>query len=213
MWIKICGIRDEATAMGVAAHRPDAVGLNFYRPSPRCVSNDVAARIVATLPAEVEPIGLFVNATVEEIRRTVRDCGLRAVQLHGDETVALMSELADLKLFRAFRIGDEGLTSLQKELEDIEHAGVRLAGCLVEARVSGAYGGTGIVGPWEILNDWPNDWPPLILAGGLTPENVADGIAATSPWGVDVASGVESSPGTKDLDRIRAFIENARSAS
>lgn len=213
MWVKICGVTNETTAEAIAALRPDAIGLNFYAPSPRFVAPEIAAKIVAALPADVEPVALFVNSTADDIRRICRQCGIETVQLHGDEPASLLAELAEFRLLRAFRIGEDGVASIRDELSRFSAAGVTIDGCFVEARVPGAYGGTGTRGPWEMLRDWPEDWPPLILAGGLNPENVAEGIACTRPWGVDVASGVESRPGVKDLDRVRAFIENARNAS
>jgi len=212
VWVKICGIRDVATALQAAAAGGDAIGLNFYRPSPRHVPVEVAAGIVAALPAGLEPIGLFVNATIGEIAATASACGLRTLQLHGDEPPELLAELGDYRLLRAFRVGAEGVDEVAAELERLRRVGVQLRACLVDAKVSGQYGGTGARAPWEALRSWPAEWPPLILAGGLTPENVAEAIGVCRPWGVDVAGGVESSPGVKSAVRIRTFIENARNA-
>jgi phosphoribosylanthranilate isomerase len=214
VWVKICGIRDEATARDVAALRPDAIGLNFYAPSPRSVTIDVAARIVAALSPEVEPVGLFVNASAEEVRRTARTFGLRTLQLHGDEPPELIAELAEFRILRAFRVGAGGLAEVERQLNAIASAGVSLSACLIDARVEGRYGGTGVTAPWDVVRQWRHsEWPPLVLAGGLTPDNVSDAIRQTRPWGVDVAGGVESQPGRKDLELVRAFIENARAAS
>ena len=106
------------------------------------------------------------------------------------------------------------LTGLASHLGECQSAGVTLAGCLIDSRVPGAYGGTGQIVPWKSLaNEYQRiDWPPLILAGGLTADNVAEAIQAVQPWGVDVASGVEASPAVKDLQLVARFIENARNA-
>jgi phosphoribosylanthranilate isomerase len=215
IWIKICGIRDVATARAVAALGPDAIGLNFYAGSPRAVSLETAAEIVGILPGAVVPIGVFVNHSAEEVRSICQRVELATVQIHGDESAGMIAQLGDLRIIRAFRIGRDELSDVAASIGEIAATRVRLAGCLVDAHVAGAYGGTGQSPPWRLLADgWDRDnWPPMILAGGLTPENVADGIHAVRPWGVDVASGVESVPGQKDLERVRRFIATARAAA
>lgn len=213
MWIKICGITDPSLARAVAACGPDAIGLNFFARSPRCISLGRAAQIVAELPDSVEPIGLFVNHSTAEILRNARTLGLRTVQLHGDEPAAVAAELeqAGLEIIRAFRVGGEGLAPVAAALAELRSLRVELRACLIDARVEGSYGGTGHRAPWEILSaDWRCEWPPLVLAGGLRPENVAEAIATVGPWGVDTASGVEAAPGQQDLDAVRAFIQAAR---
>lgn len=215
MWIKICGIRDLATAEQVAALSPDAIGLNFYAPSPRCVSRATARQIVAQLPGDVAAVGVFVNHSIAEIVECVTDCGLSMVQLHGDERPEFLADLQavlpNTPLIRAWRMGAD-LADLEIYLADCQRLRVRLFGCLIDAKVAGTYGGTGHTPPWDVLRSSYRraTWPPLILAGGLTEANVAAGIAAVLPWGVDVASGVESSPGLKDLDRVSKFIAAAR---
>lgn len=212
MWTKICGVRDVPAAIAIAKLRPAAIGLNFYAKSPRCVDDATAAEIVASLPAEVEPVGVFVNATVERIAEVVERVGLRRVQLHGDESPAFTGAVRDrcpsIPLIRAWRMGAGGLDDLAAYLDDCRARGVTFSGCLVDAHVSGSYGGTGAVVPWDRLRaEYRRDeWPPLILAGGLHPGNVAKALAAVEPWGVDVASGVESSPGVKDLARVEQFL-------
>ncbi len=217
MWIKICGIRDEATARQVAELQPDAIGLNFYAKSVRCVSRALAARIASELPVATQAVGLFVNASTAEVAETVVECGLTMIQLHGDERPNFLAEvqeqLPQIPLLRAWRVGDN-LVDLADYLRECRQLNVRLFGCLMDAKVAGVYGGSGQSPPWDVLRHGYLDglWPPLILAGGLTPQNVADGIQTVQPWGVDVASGVESSPGVKDLARIKDFIRQARSA-
>ena len=218
MWVKICGIRDVDTALVAAQAGADAIGLNFYPGSKRRVDVDEAARIVEALPADVTPIGLFVNADVTEIVRIARECGLHTLQLHGDEPAELLAELAyagRFELIRAFRVGAAGLAPMEAELARLQQAGVTLAGCLVDADVQGHYGGTGQTAPWDLLSrEWrAAEWPPLILAGGLTPSNVAEAIRSCRPWGVDVAGGVESAPGRKEPSLIQEFLQNARDAS
>lgn len=217
MWIKICGIRDVATARAVAALSPDAIGLNFYEKSARCATRAVAREIAATLPQSIQAVGVFVNHEAAEIVDIVAECGLTMIQLHGDERpeylAGLQSHLPKTPLIRAWRISGD-LTPLAEYLAECKQLNVRLFGCLIDANVAGTYGGTGHSPPWEAIRREysTTTWPKLILAGGLTPENVAAGITAVEPRGVDVASGVESSPGVKDLDRVAKFIANARSA-
>lgn len=212
MWTKICGIRDLDTAQRVALLLPDAIGLNFFAGSRRLVGPDVAAAIVRELPDRVEPVGVFVNHALDDVRAICRQTGLRTVQLHGDEPPELAAALTDLDVIRVYRVGAAGLAPVAADLERCRSLGVRLRACLVEAHIDGSYGGTGRTAPWTLLRDgWQlTDWPPLILAGGLTPDNVAQAVRSVRPWGVDVASGVESAPGVKDVDRVAGFLRAAR---
>ena len=218
MWVKICGIRDSATADEVAKFKPDAIGLNFYARTPRAIAVETAAEIVNRLPEHTEPVGLFVNHSVEEIILTCERCNIKTVQLHGDETPQLLSQLqisnTGLKIIRAFRMGPDGLEPLENYLQECEKLSVKLFACLIDARVEGMYGGSGQTVPWEQLAaEYQRDtWPKLVLAGGLTPQNVAEAIRIVQPWGVDVAGGVESSPGVKDLELVERFITTARKA-
>jgi phosphoribosylanthranilate isomerase len=217
MWIKICGIRDVETAERVASLRPDAIGLNFYERSPRCVTRAMARDMTRALPKTVSAVGVFVNHAARDVAETLAACGLTMAQFHGDESPAFLAELQtllpDTPLIRAWRMGTD-LADLEAYLVECETLGVRLAGCLLDAKVAGSYGGTGQTPSWDVLRTSyrRKTWPPLILAGGLTAENVAAAIQSVRPWGVDVASGVESSPGVKDLDRVAAFMTAARNA-
>jgi phosphoribosylanthranilate isomerase len=212
MWIKICGIRDVETALAVAACKPDAIGLNFYAGSPRVVTPTTAAEIVARLPAGIEPVGVFVNHSVEQIRDLSRETGLKVVQLHGDEPPETIAALAPLRVIRVFHFGAAGLADAARYLDHCRQLGALPWACLVDSQVGDAYGGTGQTAPWDRLRAEYNrtDWPPLILAGGLRPENVAAAIEAVHPWGVDVASGVESTIACKDPARVRQFVEQCR---
>lgn len=217
MWTKICGIKDVPTAKAVAALRPDAIGLNFFPRSVRHVPLETAAEIVRTLPNRVEAVGVFVNHSAAEVDTICTRCGLKTAQLHGDEPPELLAELLlrqpALQLVRAFRMGAEKLQPFGDYLDRCRALGITLRACLVDAHVAGQYGGTGQTVPWDVLREeYRRDiWPPLILAGGLTAENVAEAIRAANPWGVDVAGGVESSPGVKDLAKVERFLAAARS--
>ena len=216
MWIKICGIKDELTAEAVCGLSPDAIGLNFHPHSPRSVTQVVAARIARLVPDEVLRVGVFVNRAASEIEDLTNECRLDQIQLHGDESpeqiADVRSRLPNIPVIRAWHMAGESLADLEAHLSNCHMLGIELAGCLIDSRVPGAYGGTGHTVAWGALaRAYRRDsWSPLILAGGLTPDNVADAIRSTQPWGVDVASGVESAPGVKDIERVRRFIANAR---
>lgn len=215
MWVKICGINDPATIGPIAALRPDAVGFNFYAGSRRSVTVERAAEAIRLLPVGIEPVGLFVNHTLDEIRATCAATGIRTVQLHGDETPEFAAALAELRVIRVYRIGAEGLSRIGDDVRECRRLGLEPSACLVDAAVAGRYGGSGATAPWDVIaGEWNRDeWPPLVLAGGLTPENVGAAVARVRPWGVDVASGVESSAGVKDPSMVVRFIAAARGAS
>jgi phosphoribosylanthranilate isomerase len=217
MWVKICGIRDAQTAELVCQLGPDAIGLNFHPPSSRFLS-DEAARRIGDLPTPgVQRVGVFVNHSAAEIEDRASACRLDAIQFHGDETPAQLAEVAGrlpgISLLRAWRMSGETLAGLNDYLTECRRLNVPILACLVDSLVPGTYGGTGHQVSWTALaREYRSDaWPPLVLAGGLTPMNVSEAIAIVRPWGVDTASGVESEPGVKDLERVRRFISNARS--
>ena len=214
-WIKVCGIRDAVSAAAAATAGASAIGLNFFAKSPRSVALDQAKAIVSAKHAQ--PIGLFVNHSPDEIDAVATQVGLTAIQLHGDETPRTLLEIherhPDWHILKAFRVADS-LQPVEEFLAECRTLCVPLAGCLLDARVEGEFGGTGQVAPWELIaNQYDRaNWPPLILAGGLTCENVADAIRAVRPDGVDTASGVESSPGVKDTKLIARFVAEAKNA-
>jgi phosphoribosylanthranilate isomerase len=222
MWIKICGINDSAMAREIAELRPDAIGLNFYEDSVRRVSPDVAREIAECLPTEIQAIGVFVDAPAGTLRWTSTMCRLGGVQLHAQGKTDALGTFTDLKptnsagpkRIRAFHVGAEGLGPLVDYFESDRNRPFPADAYLVDAQVEGMFGGTGKTVSWDLLrNDYQRqEWPPLILAGGLRPENVGEAIEAVRPWGVDVASGVESSPGIKDFALVKRFIEEARRA-
>lgn len=217
-WIKVCGIRDVAIAEAAAAAGASAIGLNFFAKSPRFVTPADAAKIVSALSATpTRPIGLFVNHSRDEIESIAAQAGLTAIQLHGDETPAFIHDLhqrhPDWAILKAFRIGDS-LQPVAEFLAECNRLSSPLAACLLDARVDGSFGGTGTVAPWELIaRDYDRtNWSPLILAGGLTPDNVAAAIRIVRPNGVDTASGVESSPGVKDTKLLARFVAEAQRA-
>jgi phosphoribosylanthranilate isomerase len=215
LWIKICGNTSLEDAQLAVEAGADAVGFVFA-PSPRRVTAAEAAAIVPHLADDVEKIGVFVDAPLDEIYATVRACGLTGVQLHteaGQELPARLRQLlgAELRIMRVVHFGPEAATQAAIIARDANVAAV-----LVDSRTATAVGGTGVVFDWQvarkILFRKKNAPKRLIAAGGLTPDNVAEAIATLRPWGVDVASGVEASPGCKDPVKVRDFVANARSA-
>ena len=209
IYVKICGITNEADADLAATLEADAVGLNFYAASPRWIPKGAAQGVVRNLPASVEPIALFVNESAAFIEEQLQSLpGIRTVQWHAERSVFLAP--VGFQKIPAFPVENES------DLVAINHyvAAARLRGTLpqailIDARAQGLQGGTGRTVPWHLLADF-KPGVPLILAGGLTPENVAEAIRLVRPYGVDVASGVESYPGVKDPEKLRRFMAAAR---
>ncbi|MES2788510.1 MAG: phosphoribosylanthranilate isomerase [Planctomycetota bacterium] len=211
MWIKICGIRDTATARFLADLGVDALGLNFYAPSPRSVTIEQAAEIANAVRGRVTLVGLFVNHSVAEVQRAIDEVGLEMLQFHGDEPPEFLAEFPEFRIVRAFRMGPEGLAPVADYLRRGRSLNALPWACLIDAATPGQFGGTGTIADWqELADNFHGGWPPLILAGGLTPVNVESAIKATHPWGVDVASGVEISKAVKDRDLITQFVTAAR---
>jgi phosphoribosylanthranilate isomerase len=211
--IKICGVRSREDATAAAEAGADGVGLNFYPQSPRFISRETAQKAL-TGQVGVEAVGVFVNSLPETIQSIATAIGLTAIQLHGDEPPESLVALPGLPVILARRLDDRGVAAIAEDLEACRAAGRLPDAVLVDALTPGRFGGTGETASWAGLADY-RQWlgeMPLILAGGLTPENVAEAIRIVRPFGVDVASGVESSPGVKDHDKIRRFVEAAREA-
>ena len=201
----------------------DSIGLNFYRQSPRFITETQAPDIIRALWSGIQPVGVFVNEPLGYVRWTAQMAGgIEVVQIHGEHTDVLpprdptrRDKLRDhvLTFIPAFGVKDQ--TSLAKITAYLEQQrsqfGAASAVILVDAHVVGMHGGTGRTVPWELLADF-RPGVKVMLAGGLTPENVAEAIGIVRPYAVDVASGVESAPGKKDPEKLRRFIENARAA-
>ena len=212
--IKICGITSVEDARAVAQAGADAIGLNFYSRSPRCITVETARQIAEMLPTGMTKVGLFVNAPADEVTRTFDALKLDIIQLHGDESPEYLAALAPRPVMRAFRLGLEGLDPVLCYLDQCGLPRRRPDYVLFDALRTGLYGGTGEKTDWTAAQAYvqKSGMPPLVLAGGLTPENVAEAIRTVRPMAVDVSSGVESSPGRKDLAAVLAFIAAARMA-
>ncbi|GBD36888.1 N-(5'-phosphoribosyl)anthranilate isomerase [bacterium HR36] len=208
--VKICGVRTAEEANQAALAGADAVGVNFYPPSPRYVPPETAGAILGALPPFVEPVAVVVRPAWELLEYLTRQLGFRTVQLHDGEP---LPDPPGVRYILATGIADA--TDLQRaeaQLEAWLRRGVEVAGVLFDARVPGQLGGTGKSLPWWVVTQFSRR-RPLILAGGLTPDNVAQAIHVVRPWAVDVASGVESIPGVKDPEKMRQFVQAVRQAS
>lgn len=210
--IKICGITRIEDARAATEAGADALGLNFYPGSRRCVDPVQAGQIIEQLPPGVLSVGLFVNANAHDVCRWFDELRLGLIQLHGDEPPEYLAELAPRPVLRAFRFGPAGWLPIRDYLDTCGRLGCLPRGVLIDAFQPGEYGGTGQTADWAKLADWRSQLGdlPLILAGGLTAENVADAIRQVRPAAVDTASGVESAPGIKDADKTGRFVQSAR---
>jgi phosphoribosylanthranilate isomerase len=200
--VKICGITCLDDALVAVEAGADALGFMFYPPSPRSIRPDEVRRIVEQLPPFVARVGVFVNADEQHIRLIVREAGIDTVQLHGKEPVELCRSLAPLPVMKAFRMEGPGALN----------ALTPYTGCawLLDSYVAGVFGGPGQTFNWDLACEAVRRGGKVVLAGGLTADNVARAVAAVSPYGVDVSSGVETSPGKKDPDKVRAFVRAAK---
>lgn len=205
--IKICGITNHDDAQAAIEAGADALGFVFYKNSPRGIQPGVARRIVASLPPFVLPVGVFVNEDGKIVRDVMDSCGLAVAQLHGDETAAYCEQLGR-PVWKAVRLKDAGSFLALAEYKG--RAGVRCV--LIDAFSESAYGGTGRCVDWTLAAEAART-APVILAGGLTPENVHDAVRIVKPHGVDVSSGVEASPGKKDPHKVTAFIQAVKLVS
>jgi phosphoribosylanthranilate isomerase len=211
--VKICGVTTPEDALMAADAGADAIGLNFFAKSPRYLSPDAARVIAEAVRGRVTRVGVFVNSSLAEVRTIASHVGLDIVQLHGDEPPELAADLTRiLPVLKAFRIGPEGWKPVTEYLDRLRSLGGLVRQVLFDAREPGHYGGTGKTADWDTLKDYPQDGrhPPFVLAGGLTPENVAKAILWVHPCGVDTASGVEQSPGRKDPVLVARFVSEVK---
>lgn len=202
--IKICGLTnwdDAWLAVEAGAH---ALGFVFHPASPRCLSVAAAAAITRRLPPFVARVGVFVDTPADLIRAASRECRLDAVQLHGEESPEFCAAMP-VPVLKAFRLRDAGTLAVLPRYQT--------AAWLLDSFVPGQPGGTGAVFNWALAVEAAKLGCPIILAGGLTPANVADAIRQVRPYAVDVSSGVEAVPGRKDPAKVRAFIQAARLAA
>jgi phosphoribosylanthranilate isomerase len=225
MHIKLCGFTTLDDALAAADLGVDMLGFNFYQPSPRCIEPDGCARIIAALRGRgfrVTTVGVFVNSPEAEVTAIAERCGLDLLQLHGDEPPEMLAALGP-RAFKAIRPASilqamESITRyrIKEKMTEVISAtgGPALAAdapaLLLDAAHPGLYGGTGQAADWSMAAALATEYP-LLLAGGLTPDNVAAAVAQVHPWGVDAASGVELRPGIKDRAKIAAFVRAADS--
>lgn len=199
--VKICGLKSLDDALFAAHAGADALGFVFHEPSPRYIDAAQAETLCRELPPFVVRVGLFVNASAEAVREVLHRVPLDLLQFHGDETPEYCTQFGKSYL-KAVRVSAE--TDLLKYAADFASA----SGLLLDAYVPGVAGGTGETFDWKLI---PQHLPkPIILSGGLTPENVRTAIQQTHPWAVDVSSGVESARGIKDRHKIAQFIAHAK---
>jgi phosphoribosylanthranilate isomerase len=219
--IKICGITTPEDALLAADLGADAIGLNFYEKSPRFAVR--AQEICTSAPPEVLRVGVFVNPSLPALKETLAEIPLSAIQLHGDEPVELFEQITlltrslvydRLPVIRAFRCSIGDFQTIPHYLDKLAHLHCNPAAVLLDACDPNSYGGTGKKLDWNELSTQRSllSGYPLILAGGLTPDNVAAAIRTARPDAVDVASGVESSPGKKDPAKLRDFLAAAKAA-
>lgn len=201
--VKICGITSVADALAVVEAGADAVGLMFYERSPRHVPLAAAAEIARCLPPFAVKVGVFANADPDFVLRAIGECGLNIAQFHGDESPEYCRQFPVMTI-KAFRVRD------RDSLKPLTHYATDA--WLLDAHAPGALGGTGAQFNWDLAVEAGKLGRPIFLAGGLTPENVAEAIRLVRPYAVDVSSGVESAPGKKDAQKVRAFVQAAKGA-
>lgn len=202
--VKICGITSLDDALAAADAGVDALGFNFYAKSPRYVSLAKAAGIMKKMPPFVSRVGVFVNPSQGEVERALASARFDWLQFHGDEDADFVSRFPGDMVIKAVRVSDK------KDLKGL-NAFRGCAAFLLDAYSAEAYGGTGKAFRWDIALEAKKRYQrPVILAGGLTPQNVAEAVKKVKPWAVDTASGVESAPGKKDREKVRQFVAAAK---
>lgn len=213
MKVKICGIRTYEDALDSIEAGADMLGFNFYPDSPRYITPGDCMRMLVRLEmalredlADITLVGVFVNAGADFIHAVFRDCHLDRIQLSGDEPPELLEQLGE-RAFKALR--PPSMEAMEEAVRRYPRRGLSPA-WLLDTYRQGSYGGTGQTMDWAMARKLARE-APILLAGGLHADNVVEAIQQVSPWGVDVASGVESEPGVKDPRKVRAFIRAVRS--
>ncbi|HUA16228.1 MAG TPA: phosphoribosylanthranilate isomerase [Verrucomicrobiae bacterium] len=212
-WVKICGMTNLEDALVAVEAGADAVGFVFYEKSPRCVTVETAREIARRLPERIDRIGVFVNEVPEHISEITDEAGLTAVQFHGDEWKnpgeysVNRDAFFGLPMLEMVRDPSTAIHSL-RNVESFPN----LAGFLLDSGTAEKRGGTGKAFPWGDALSFSSlkTLRRIVIAGGLTPDNVGRAVGYLKPWGVDVASGVEARPGKKDPEKVRAFVQAVR---
>lgn len=203
--VKICGITSLNDALAAVNAGADALGFNFYKPSPRCITPQHAREIIEELPDSLLTVGVFVNEELNTVRAIAKEAGLRALQLHGDESPEYCRELADFYVIKTFAVSDSF---------DIQAlAPYKVEAVMLDTKHNSLRGGTGRVFDWSVAERVAATIPKLFLAGGLSPENVENAIKTVRPYAVDACSSLEDSPGKKNGERMRVFVDAVRRAT
>ena len=202
-FIKICGITNVHDALAAVAAGADALGFNFYKPSPRYVTPQTAREIVAKLPVSVLTVGVFVNEESQSVRNIANEANVAALQLHGDESPEYCRELGkDRYLIKTFAVANDF------DVQRIQP--YRVEAIMLDTKHNSLRGGTGRVFDWSVAKEVNDFVPKLFLAGGLSPENIEEAVATVRPYAIDACSALEDEPGRKNHERMRAFVEIAR---
>ena len=203
-FIKICGITNVDDALAAVSAGADALGFNFYKPSPRYVTPQKAREIVARLPLSVLTVGVFVNEeSPQTVRNIANEAGTTALQLHGDESPGYCDELAaDRYVIKTLSVANDFEIEMVRDYE--------VQAIMLDTKHNALRGGTGRVFDWSVAREVNGLVPKLFLAGGLSPENVEEAIETVRPYAVDACSALEDTPGKKNHERMRAFVEMAR---
>jgi phosphoribosylanthranilate isomerase len=200
--VKICGITREADAIAAAEAGADALGLMFYAGSRRHVSLERGRELAEAMPAGIARVGVFVDADEAAVRKAIETCQLDTLQFHGDESPEFCGRFGPLRVWKAFRVAGADVLGMMAKFET--------DAWLLDAAVPGQWGGGGVGFDWDVAVEAKSLGRPIVLAGGLTPENVREAVERVRPFAVDVSSGVESAPGLKDAGKIRAFVAAAK---
>ncbi len=201
--IKICGITNYDDAMAATDYGADALGFNFYKKSPRCIEPEKAAEIIERLPPFVMPVGIFVNEREEKVRDIMFTTGIKVLQFHGDESPEFCERFAT-RVIKAFQVKDK------ESLKHMVH--YHVSALLLDSYRDGVRGGSGVAFDWH-LAVVAKTFGRVVLAGGLTPENVVEAVKLVQPYAVDVAGGIEREKGIKDHAKLKKFITEVRRAS
>jgi len=203
-FIKICGITNLDDALAAVDAGADALGFNFYKPSPRYIAPSAAREMVEQVPARVLTVGVFVNEESRTVMSIANEAGLKAVQLHGDESPDYCRDLAsEFYVIKTLAVSDS-FDAKQSQAYDVD-------AIMLDTKDSRLHGGTGRVFDWSVAREASQIVPKLYLAGGLSPENVAEAVGVVRPYAVDACSALEDRPGIKNHERMRAFVETVRS--